>query len=62
MRIGVIIGLLVLALAWLALAVYTFVYAGFNLKNLLIVVFSGIIIFVPLWKKYVKPGNNQPTI
>ena len=45
-------GIGVLALAWLALALYTLIYAGMNLRNLLVVAFSGIIIFVPIWKKY----------
>ena len=51
-RILTYIGIGVLALAWLALALDTLIYAGMNLRNLLVVAFSGIIIFVPIWKKY----------
>lgn len=43
--------LLVLLFIWLSRAII--VYAGgFNLKNLILIVGSGIIIFVPLYKKY----------
>ena len=59
MKISVIIGIIVLAIAWLALAAYTFTYAGFNLRNLLVVGFSGLIIFVPLWKKYIKASTTN---
>lgn len=59
MKITVIIGILVLVVAWIALAAYTLVYAGFNLRNLLVVGFSGIIIFVPLWKKYIKASTTN---
>ncbi|MDE5774672.1 MAG: hypothetical protein K2H86_09505 [Muribaculaceae bacterium] len=59
MKISVIIGILVLLIAWIALAAYTFVNAGFNLHNLLVVGFSGIIIFVPIWKKYIKADKSK---
>lgn len=53
--------LLILLFIWLSRAI--FVYGGgLNLKNLLLIVFSGIIIFVPLYKKYFKGntgGNNK---
>lgn len=58
MKIGVIIGLITLALAWLALALYILIGSGFTLYNLLVVGFSGVIIFVPLWKKYVIAGRS----
>lgn len=58
MKISHIIGILVLAIAWLALAVYTLLYAGFNLRNLLVIGFSGVIIFVPIWKKYIKADRS----
>lgn len=54
MKTGTVIGLIILAIAWLALVVYIFQSAGFTLRTLLIVVMSGIIIFVPLWKKYFR--------
>lgn len=43
------IAILVLVWGWLSWAVLC---SGINLKNLLIVVMSAIIIFVPLYKKY----------
>ncbi len=43
----------VLALLWVWLCVWLLSSAGgFNLKNILIAAMSGIIIFVPLYKKY----------
>ncbi|MDE6637849.1 MAG: hypothetical protein K2K32_06405 [Muribaculaceae bacterium] len=48
-----IAGLAVLALLWVWLRVGLLTSAdGFNLKNILIAAMSGIIIFVPLYKKY----------
>lgn len=50
-----IAGLAVLALLWVWLSVGLLTSAdGFNLKNILIAAMSGIIIFVPLYKKYVR--------
>ncbi len=50
-----IAGLAMLALLWVWLSVGLLTSAnGFNLKNILIAAMSGIIIFVPLYKKYVK--------
>lgn len=37
---------------WLALGVTVLAGRGVNLYNLLIVAMSGVIVFVPLWKKY----------
>lgn len=48
-----IAGFAMLALLWLWLSVGLLTSAeGFNLKNILIAAMSGIIIFVPLYKKY----------
>lgn len=52
MSISKIIGISVLAVLWLWLAWMLIAAGGFNLKNLLIVAMTGIIIFVPLYKKY----------
>lgn len=50
-----IAGLALLALIWLWLSVGLLTSAdGFNLKNILIALMSGIIIFVPLYKKYFR--------
>lgn len=55
-----IAGLSILALVWLWLC-WAIVArgGGFTLKNIFLIVASGIIIFVPLWKKYVRKENNQ---
>lgn len=49
-----LIGIAVLALVWLWLAWFMLKHAGFNLYNILLVAMTGIIIFVPLYKKYFK--------
>lgn len=54
-----IAGFSVLALVWLWLCWALFATGGgLNLKNIFITVASGIIIFVPLWKKYGNGGGN----
>ncbi len=55
-----IAGLAILAIVWIWLCRAIICYAGgFTLKNIFLIVASGIIIFVPLWKKYFAPtGNN----
>lgn len=48
-----IAGVILLGMLWIWLSIGLFNSAGgFTLKNLFIVAASGIIIFVPLWKKY----------
>lgn len=55
-----IIGFAVLALVWLWLSWSLIALGGgLNLKNILLILASGIIIFVPLWKKYGRHDNNQ---
>lgn len=60
MNLVKIAGFSILALVWLWLC-QSLVTAGggFTLKNLFLIVASGIIIFVPLWKKYVRRENNN---
>lgn len=53
------IGIVFLFLLWVWLSRYLLVYGGFNLKNLFLVVASGIIIFVPLWKKYIRTEDKK---
>lgn len=54
-----IAGLAVLVFLWVWLCYGLLTSAdGFNLKNILIAVMSGIIIFVPLYKKYIR-GENK---
>lgn len=53
-------GVVLLALLWLWLSQAVLRSGGgFTLKNLLIIVMSGIIIFVPIWKKYMEPHKNE---
>ncbi len=52
MKTSHIIGITILAVIWLILCFYMLSHAGVTLKNLLIMAMSGIIVFVPLYKKY----------
>ena len=52
---GKIAGLILLALIWIWLVYLLFSRGGLDLKNILISAVSGIIIFVPLWKRYLQP-------
>lgn len=45
------------ALAWVALVVMLLVNGGITLYNLFVVVASGIIVLVPMYKKYVKKND-----
>lgn len=58
MGLGKKIGLAVLALAWLALGTVMLARSGVTLYNLLIVIISGAIVFIPLWKKYFSHDND----
>lgn len=59
MSIGKAIGFGILALIWCWLCVVLLTNAGgFTFKNLFLIVTSGIIIFVPLWKKYISKDNK----
>lgn len=53
MNIVKIVGFLLLALLWLWLSA-ALLASGLTFKNIFLVVASAIIIFVPLWKKYVR--------
>lgn len=57
MNLGRKIGIGVLAAVWLWLAWYALTALGITLVNLLIIIMSGIIVFVPLWKKYIRNGK-----
>lgn len=52
-------GIGLLALLWIWLVVFVFLRAGVTLLNIFWVVISGIIIFVPLYKRYLKPPEKQ---
>lgn len=53
MEVSKIIGIAVLALVWVWLVWLLLSAGGINLKNLLIAAMTGVIIFVPLYKKYI---------
>ena len=58
MNFGKALGFSLLAILWVWLCVTLIVSTGgFTFKNLFLIVASGIIIFVPLWKKYFR--RNQ---
>lgn len=50
---GKIIGFAILAIIWGWLCAIMLTTGGFSLKNLFLIVATGIIIFVPLYKKYI---------
>ena len=55
MSIGKAAGFIFLAILWIWLCVTLLVNGGgFTFKNLFLIAASGIIIFVPLWKKYFR--------
>lgn len=59
MKKSVIIGLSLLLMVWLWLAWLLLSQGGVNLKNLLILAMTAVIIFAPLWKKYFKDEQND---
>lgn len=59
MNVWKIIGLVVLVIVWAWLSYMIFVGAGFTLRTLFISAASGIIIFVPLYKRYVAPDLKK---
>lgn len=54
-----IISLLLLALLWVGLCVTLATRAGLTPYNVFVMIASGIIIFVPLWKKYVRQTQDK---
>lgn len=54
MKKTVIAGISLLAVVWLWLAWLMLRSGGVNLKNLLLLAMTAIIIFVPLYKKYIQ--------
>lgn len=59
MKTSVIIGLSLLLTVWLWLAWLLLSAGGVNLRNLLILAMTAVIIFVPLWKKYHIGSENK---
>jgi len=58
MKTSAIIGLCLLAAVWLWLAWLLLTAGGVNLRNLLVLAMSAIIIFVPLYKKFAKDNKK----
>lgn len=58
MKTSVIIRFVILGVLWLGLAAMVIVRGGFTLYNLFVVVAAAIIIFVPMYKKYVKNDRD----
>lgn len=47
-----------LVLLWLILCYFVVAYQPFTLRVAFIIVASGIVVFVPVYKKYVKNGKS----
>lgn len=58
MKTSAKIGFSILVILWIWLA-WGVLSAGISLYNLLIVAFSGIIILVPMWRKWNNPDNKD---
>ncbi len=58
MKTSIIIGLSLLLMVWLWLAWLLLSTSGVNLKNMLLLAMTAIIIFVPLFKKYGKRSDK----
>lgn len=59
MKKSAIIGISVLLMVWLYLAWLLLSTSGINLKNLLLLAMTAIIIFVPMMKKYGNRGDKK---
>lgn len=67
MKLSTIIRFLIIGVLWLAVSVWYILRmhasgAEITLITLFPVIASGIIVFVPLYKKYVKNGGNSKTV
>lgn len=58
MSSGVIIRFVILGLIWMGLVGYLLAHAKLTPYLLFVIVASAIIIFVPMYKKYVKNGKR----
>lgn len=60
MKKSVIFGITVLAIVWIWLAWILLSQGGITLKNLMVLAITGIIIFVPLYRKYIaREGEDK---
>lgn len=58
MKTSAVIGLCFLAAVWLLLSWLLLSAGGVNLRNLLVIAMSAIIIFVPIYKKFAKDNKK----
>lgn len=59
MKTSAIIGISILSIIWLWLAWLLLSKSGINLKNILVLTMSGIIVFVPMWRKYSNSSKKE---
>ena len=57
MKKGAVAGFMLLGAVWAWLAWIMLSKDGLTLKDIIIVVMSSIIVFVPLWKRYGRKGE-----
>lgn len=53
-----IAGFSIIALVWIWLCWSLLALGGINIRNIFLVLVSGIVIFVPLWKKYFRQDKK----
>ncbi len=59
MKTSILIRFICIALLWLLLCYLMLKAKGLDFYTLFVLIASGIIIFVPLYKKYIKGGNGE---
>lgn len=59
MKPSAIIGISILFMVWLWLAWMLLTSGGVNIKNLLLLAMTAVIIFVPLFRKYGNGAKNK---
>lgn len=57
MKTSHIIGILFLGVLWLWLCWMLVAAGGWTPKNVFVIIASGIIVFVPLYKRYIRPKS-----
>lgn len=58
MNIGTILRFIILGILWLGLVYYIVSHAEMTFTTCFSIVASGIVIFVPMYKKYIKNKKN----
>lgn len=59
MKTSVIIRFIFIAILWLILCYLMIKGRGFNFWTLFVMMTSGVVVFVPLYKKYVRDGKGK---